>query len=190
MEQPEGFKVKGKENYLRRLKKAFYGLKQVSRAWYEKLKAVLLTWGQENSVLDTSLLYWKDNGQVIYILVYVDDILITNSSQKLIKELIKKLNKNFALKELGSLSYFLGIEVKRNHAGIHLCQSKYMQELIEKTNVKRCRESITLFIQVHTLETEEKKIENSLLKTKFSTKKSLELCSMQHHPTRHCLQCQ
>ncbi|KAH9725329.1 retrovirus-related pol polyprotein from transposon RE1 [Citrus sinensis] len=157
MEQPEGFKVKGKENYVYRLKKALYGLKQAPRAWYEKLKAALLSWGYKNSVSDTSLFHWRDNRKVIYVLVYVDEILITGSSQDLVNDLIKKLNESFALKELGSLSYFLGIEVKRDRAGMHICQSKYVQELLEKTNMKGCRESITpLSSSVkYTLETEE-----------------------------------
>ncbi|KAH9778852.1 hypothetical protein KPL71_007491 [Citrus sinensis] len=117
MEQPEGFKVKGKENYVCRLKKALYGLKQAPRAWYEKLKAALLSWGYKNSVSDTSLFHWRDNKEVIYVLVYVDDILITGSSQDLVNDLIKKLNESFALKELGSLSYFLGIKTEEEEGG-------------------------------------------------------------------------
>lgn len=76
----------------------------------------------------------------MYILAYVDDILITG--RQLEK---KKMDESFSLKLLGSLSYFLGIEVKRDRGGMHLNQTKYIHDLLRKTNMqdfKECRTPI------------------------------------------------
>lgn len=103
-----------------RLNKAFYGLKQAPRAWYEKLKTTLLTCGFINAISDTSLFHLKDGDKVVYILVYVNSILITGIQPEMIDDLILKLNKNFSLKMLGCLSYFLRIKVKKDCGGMHL----------------------------------------------------------------------
>jgi hypothetical protein len=72
------------------------------------------------SKADTSLFYYSKGGYTIFVLVYVDDIIVASSSQKATDALLKDLEKEFALKDLGDLHYFLGIEVKRLDDGLKL----------------------------------------------------------------------
>lgn len=93
-----------------------YGLKQkqAPKALFDKLNSVLLDWGFVNSTSDVSLFSYKNESQVMYLLVYVDDILVTSNDNNLISQVVTNLNSNFALKTLGEVEYFLGFEVKKD----------------------------------------------------------------------------
>lgn len=111
MAQPPGFVDRENPDYVCRLRKAIYGLKQAPRAWYNELRTYLLSIGFRNSVSDTSL-FLRNGTNPIYVLVYVDDIIVTGSCSTLISEFISALSNRFSLKDLGQLSYFLGVEVQ------------------------------------------------------------------------------
>jgi hypothetical protein len=72
-------------------------------------------------------------------LVYVDDIIITSSSPAVVDALLSNLKKDFALKDLGGLHYFLGIEVKKVSDGIMLSQQKYASDLLHRTGMIHCK---------------------------------------------------
>lgn len=118
-----------------KLVKALYGSKQAPRPWYDKLKTALLRKGFVNSTVDSSLLLLKNHEVTVYILVYVDDILLTGTSSKFIQDLVVDLNEEFALKQLGELSYFLGLESHKTEKELMLCQTKYALNLLEKTRM-------------------------------------------------------
>jgi histone deacetylase 1/2 len=139
MTQPSGFESSDK-TLVCKLHKALYGLKQAPRAWYERLTHTLLQMGFVKSKCDPSLLVHHQNGACTYVLVYVDDILITGSAPHLIKDLIDKLNIKFALKQLGEVDYFLGLEVHHKSSGaLLLNQAKYVKDLLCKTNMENCK---------------------------------------------------
>jgi histone deacetylase 1/2 len=139
MTQPSGFEASDK-TLVYKLHKALYGLKQAPRAWYERLTQTLLQMGFVKSKCDPSLLVNHQNGACTYVLIYVDDILITGSSPHLIKDLIDKLNIKFALKQLGEVDYFLGLEVHhKSSGGLLLNQAKYVKDLLCKTNMENCK---------------------------------------------------
>lgn len=102
-------------------------------AWYDKLKTALLDWGFINSKSDSSLFIHKKDDKVLYVLIYVDDILLTGPDSTLIQNLVQHLNAKFS--DLGSLHYFLGLEAYRNSSGIHLSQTKYAVDLLAKTKM-------------------------------------------------------
>ena len=110
MQQPSSFENSNKQ-LVCRLNKAIYGLKQAPRAWYDKLKHTLLQFQFVPSKCDPSLFVYSKAGSMVYILIYVDDIIITGSDSKLIRTLVSQLNSVSSLKDLGDLDYFLGIEV-------------------------------------------------------------------------------
>ncbi|KAH9721431.1 retrovirus-related pol polyprotein from transposon RE1 [Citrus sinensis] len=143
MIQPEGFE--SKEGYICKLNKALYGLKQAPRAWYEKLKGCLTDWQFINSKADTSLFINHDTRGLIIVLVYVDDILITGPDSDLLEVFITKLSKMFALKDLGLVAYFLGVEVCYTTQGMHLSQTKYIKDLLSKASMLNCKGSDTPF---------------------------------------------
>jgi histone deacetylase 1/2 len=72
-------------------------------------------------------------------LIYVDDIVVARSSEKAVGALLHDVGMDFALKDLGALHYFLGIEVKKVHDGIILSQEKYANELLSRVNMKICK---------------------------------------------------
>jgi histone deacetylase 1/2 len=122
MKQPPGFENPHAPDFICKLDKALYGLKQAPRAWYSKLSSKLSNLGFIPSKADTSLFLYNKSGISIYVLVYVDDIIVTSSSDHAVAILVKELNKDFAIKDLGDLHFFLGIEVKRQHNGLVLTQ--------------------------------------------------------------------
>jgi hypothetical protein len=75
----------------------------------------------------------------MFILVYVDDIIITSSSSHAIPALLKKLRDDFALKDLGDLHYFLGIAVNKVKNGIVLSQDKYAIDLLKRAGMSMCK---------------------------------------------------
>ncbi|KAG7543090.1 Ribonuclease H-like superfamily [Arabidopsis thaliana x Arabidopsis arenosa] len=132
--QPPGFIDHDRPNYVCKLNKALYGLKQAPRAWYQELKNFLLQAGFTNSLADASLFIYHRQHTFIYVLVYVDDIIITGDPA-LVKAFKVALAARFSLKDLGPLSYFLGIEATRTSKGLYLMQRKYITDLLRKSNM-------------------------------------------------------
>ena len=93
------------------MNRALYGLKQALQQWFERFQSTLIQFGFVASKCDPSLLIYKTTSHTVYLLVYVDDIIITGSSDKLILHLTSQLNSKISLKQLSLLDYFLGIEV-------------------------------------------------------------------------------
>jgi histone deacetylase 1/2 len=80
---------------------------------------------------------------MIFFLIYVDDIIVTSSSSQAVSTLLKDLRQEFALKDLGDLHYFLGIEVKKTDDGILLSQEKYSQDILTRAGMLACKPSPT-----------------------------------------------
>ncbi|KAI9160317.1 hypothetical protein LWI28_007044 [Acer negundo] len=117
------------------LQRAIYGLKQAHRAWYNELRQFLVQNGFVNSLSDTSLFIFNANGCVMFLFVYVDDIIVTGSDGNLVDKFISSLARRFSIKDLGALSYFLGVEVLPCSAGLFLTQQKYVTELLHRTKI-------------------------------------------------------
>jgi histone deacetylase 1/2 len=139
MFQPPRYEVKSQQNLVCKLDKALYGLKQAPRAWYARLCSKLIQLGFRPSKGDTSLFYYRKEGVMVYVLVYVDDIIVASSSVDATKALLKDLEKEFALKDLGELHYFLRIEVKRTSEGLLLTQQRYAANVIKRANMEKSK---------------------------------------------------
>lgn len=135
MKQPPGFVDSRFPHYVCRLHKTIYGLKQSPREWNQKLCNFLIDFGFCVSKADPSLLMKLTSTYKIYVLVYVDDLIITRSDSTLVQQTIDKLNTVFAIKDLGDLSYFLGVEATRSKAGLFLSQHKYIVDLLRRTKM-------------------------------------------------------
>jgi histone deacetylase 1/2 len=107
----------------------------VPRAWFSHLSGTLLTLGFQASKVDVSLFIFNQDGLQIYIFIYVDDIIIVSSSSSATDSLLQQLRHEFAVKDLGRLNYFLGIEVHHNSSGLVLLQRKYIRDLLLRTNM-------------------------------------------------------
>jgi hypothetical protein len=106
MHQPPGFKDTSKPDYVCKLKKRIYRLKQAPRQWYKALRDALLQFGFVHSATNTSLFIYAFNSVLCYCLVYIDDIIITGNAFTFIAGIINKLSHTFSIKDMGHLHFF------------------------------------------------------------------------------------
>lgn len=129
MQQPKGFIDLQKPQFVCKLRKELYDLKQTPRAWFERLKNVLLLRGFMPVISNSNLFILGSSKLGMYIFIYVDDILLTRPNATYVYSLIQDLNFKFSLKDLGELNFFLGIEAYENQKGLLLTQIKCAPEL-------------------------------------------------------------
>ena len=113
MQQPPGFE-EGPPGMACRLIKSLYGLKQAPRAWYTRLIKELELYGFKASPADPSLFTLDMKDGKVYLLVYVDDILVSSKSREMIDSIKEKLLKSFDGKDLGEIKSFLGMNITRD----------------------------------------------------------------------------
>lgn len=143
MKQPPGYIDPQRPQYVCKLHKALYGLRQAPRAWYALFSTHLQSLGFHNSLADTSLFVLSQDSDITYVLIYVDDIIVTGNNSTFITTLLSQLQTNFALKDLGDLHYFLGIEVLKTSNGLILTQHKYALDLLLKAGMTDCKPSLS-----------------------------------------------
>ncbi|KAJ0818040.1 putative RNA-directed DNA polymerase [Helianthus annuus] len=131
MKLPQGYYSKN-ELKVCKVVKSLYGLKQAPRKWNERLTDVLLTSGYVQSKCDHSLFVMLKESVTVFLLVYVDDVVVTGNSEYEIKKIKTILHETFKIKDLGILKYFLGIEVLYDKDIICLNQRKYCLELLNE----------------------------------------------------------
>lgn len=134
-----------------RLLKSLYGLRQAPRCWFSKLATALKDCGFVQSYADYSLFTWRRGNIVLCILVYVDDLIVAGNHPETISKFKKHLNTCFHMKDLGTLRYFLGIEVARSKEGMFLCQRKYALDIVSETGLLGSRPAIFPIEQNHHL---------------------------------------
>ncbi|KAI0488731.1 hypothetical protein KFK09_028570 [Dendrobium nobile] len=138
MRQPPGYEDPHQPNHVCKLKKSLYGLKQAPRLWFQNSQASYNHAASSLVVLTPLLIFTKSHIR-IYILIYVDDILITGNDSSIIQTLLKDLNAAFSLKQLGMISLFLGIQVLKIETGFFLTQEHYANKLINEAGFDNCK---------------------------------------------------
>ena len=116
MEQPEGCIAPGTENLVCRMKKSLYGLKQAPRAWNQRLDASLQRFGFKKCSSDHCMYTWNGTGNtgMVYLLVYVDDLIIATKDLETLQTVKQHLKDQFDVTDMGELKFFLGIQITRN----------------------------------------------------------------------------
>ncbi|GJS79607.1 ribonuclease H-like domain-containing protein [Tanacetum coccineum] len=143
MHQPPGFWDFTHPDYVCLLQRSLYGLKQAPRAWFQRFASYITRVGFHQSRCDNSLFIFHQGKDTAYLLLYVDDIVLTASSSDLLHRIISSLHQEFAMTDLGSLNYFLGISVTRDSSGMFLSQKKYAVEILERAGMVNCNPSRT-----------------------------------------------
>ncbi|GJZ61626.1 ribonuclease H-like domain-containing protein [Tanacetum coccineum] len=118
--------------------RSLYGLKQAPCAWFQRFASFATRIGYQHSKIDTSLFVFHRGSDTTYLLLYVDDIVLTASSTNLLRRIITSLHSEFTMTDLGSLNYFLGISAQRSTSGLFLSQSKYVEEILECAHMQNC----------------------------------------------------
>jgi hypothetical protein len=137
--KPTGFTDPAHPDLVCHLRKSLYGLKQAPRAWYSRFATYLTTlWFIEvNS--NTSLFIFRRGSDMVYLLLYVDGIILTASSMELLHHTISALQREFTMKDLGPLHHFLGITVEHCADGLFLHQRTYMLDILKQAVMADCK---------------------------------------------------
>nr|GEW50771.1 ribonuclease H-like domain-containing protein [Tanacetum cinerariifolium] len=143
MHQPLGFRDYAHPDYVCLLQRSLYGLKQASRAWFQRFASYITRAGFSHCRCDSSLFIYRQGIDTAYLLLYMDDIVLTASSKGLLQRIIGSLHEEFAMTDLGPLNYFLGISGTRNSLGLFLSQKKYVIEILKKARMVSCNYSRT-----------------------------------------------
>ncbi|GJX73618.1 ribonuclease H-like domain-containing protein [Tanacetum coccineum] len=139
MHQPPGFRDPQRPNHVCLLHNSLYGLKQAPRAWFQRFAGYATRVGFSHSRCDSSLFIYRQGSDIAYLLIYVDDIILTATSATLLQRIITSLRSEFSMTGLGPLHYFLGISVSRDITGMFLCQRKYALEILEHAGMLNCQ---------------------------------------------------
>ena len=137
MDQLEGFVIPEKENLVCRLKKSLCGLKQSPRQWYKKFDSFMLSDGFKRSDYDRYVYLKTVNGSAIYLLIYVDDMLIAVKDKSEIAKFKAQLNKEFEMKDLGAAKKILGVKIIRDRKSgmLYLSQRDYIEKVLRRFNM-------------------------------------------------------
>jgi hypothetical protein len=140
MAQPKGFVMEGKDRMGCRLKKSIYGLKQASRQWYLKFDRTIRNFGFKENVEDNCIYAKFKNGKYIFLILYVDDILLASSDVSLLLETKKFLSSKFDIKDFGEASFVLGIEIHQDRSKevLELSQNAYIEKVLKKFSMYKC----------------------------------------------------
>jgi hypothetical protein len=137
-QQPSGFVDSNLPHHVCRLNKSLYGLKQAPRTWFTRFTSFLSTLGFVSSKCDTSLFILRRGSQIAYLLLYVDDIILTANTTPLLQSIIASLSSEFSMTDLGDLHHFLGVSVHQNASGMFLSQQQYTYEILERAHMTHC----------------------------------------------------
>ena len=138
MSQPPGFQDKIFPSYVCQLHKSLYALKQGPREWFKRLSSFLHSLNFQGSSTDTSLFFHYHNNTPIFILIYVDDILLIYPSFANITPLIQTLKNTCTMKDLGPSHYFLGIEFLQKSNRCFLSKKNALS-IIKKSHVEHTK---------------------------------------------------
>jgi hypothetical protein len=141
--QPAGFADPAHPDLVCRLRKSLYGLKQAPRAWYGRFTTYLTTLGFIEAKMDTSLFIFRCGSDTVYLLLYVDGIILTVSSTELLRRTIFAIQREFAMKDLRPLHHFLGITVERRSDGLFLHQRTYTLDILKRAVMADCKPCTT-----------------------------------------------
>lgn len=133
MKQPEGYVANGKEHLFCKLTKSLYGLKQAAKVWNEKLRGIITELGFEQSDSDPCLYSKRSAKDIQFMIIYVDDILVADTSEEKIDETARGLERALELTRLGELKSYLGIRIRRDPEGIYsIDQEEYIEKIVER----------------------------------------------------------
>ncbi|GJV48324.1 ribonuclease H-like domain-containing protein [Tanacetum coccineum] len=138
MHQPPNFVNSRYPHHVCLLQRSLYGLKQAPRPWFQRFRGYATRAGFYHSRCDSSLFIYRQGSQVAYLLIYVDDIILTTSSPDLLQHIIASLHNEFDMTDLGALNYFLSISADRTSIGLFLSQKKYALHLLEHAHMVNC----------------------------------------------------
>lgn len=142
-QQPTGFADPARPNVVCLLDKSLYGLRQAPCAWFDRFATFAISLGFQPTRSDSSLFVLCRGADIAYLLLYVDDMVLTGSSSALLHRIIDCLRAEFVIKDLSELRFFLGIDVKRTASGFYLSQQRYAEAVLDHAGMMNCKSAPT-----------------------------------------------
>ncbi|GJS41201.1 putative ribonuclease H-like domain-containing protein [Tanacetum coccineum] len=141
--QPPGFVDHDHPKKVYKVVKALYGLHQAPRAWYTTLSTFLEKHIYNRGTIDKTLFIKRDKKDIMLVQVYVDDIIFGSTKKSWCDEFEALMKSRFQMSSMGELTFFLGLQVKQNKAGIFISQDKYVAEILKKFDLVNVKTAIT-----------------------------------------------
>ncbi|CAN1334246.1 Retrovirus-related Pol polyprotein from transposon TNT 1-94 [Linum perenne] len=141
--QPPGFEDPHSPTFVFKLKKALYGLRQASRAWYDRLTSFLLSQQFKRGQVDNTLFIKTESSDILLVQIYVDDIIFGSTSSSLRQKFADLMTKSFEMSMMGEMKFFLGLQVQQLSSGIFIHQTNYTQNLLTKFSFDRAKSAST-----------------------------------------------
>jgi Reverse transcriptase (RNA-dependent DNA polymerase) len=138
IEQPPRYMKVGEEKKVLKLKKALYGLKQAPRTWNTHIDTYFKENGFKQCPYKHALYAKKNGGNVLFIALYVDDLIFMGNNDEMIEEFKGTITREIEMTDLGLMKFFLGLEVRQVEMGIFVSQHDKLQPGIN-TNGTRCK---------------------------------------------------
>jgi len=138
-QQPVGFVDPEQPDAVCLLDRSLYGLKQAPRAWFQRFAMFIAKLGFVSARSDASLFVLRQGNELAYLLLYVDDMVLTGSSTMLLERIIGRFRAEFAVRDMGPLRYFLGISVTRTAHGFALSHQLYTEDILERAGMANCK---------------------------------------------------
>jgi hypothetical protein len=142
LEQPEGFNQPEQEHLICKLNKSLYGLKQSPRQWYKRFDSYMIKIGYRRCEYDYCVyVRGLDDGSFIFLLLYVDDMLITAKSIVKVNKLKVLLGKEFDMKDLGTTKKIHGMEIHKDRDAkrLWLSQASYVKKVLERFSMENAK---------------------------------------------------
>ncbi|XP_019168239.1 PREDICTED: uncharacterized protein LOC109163960 [Ipomoea nil] len=139
MKQPPGYEDPTHPDHVCLLQRSLYGIKQAPHAWFKRLHDFLLSAGFFSSKTDVSLFYHSTGVSKVFLLVYVDDIIMMGSDAVMVESLLRRLATAFKIRDLGTPGFFLGIETVAAGNSMILSQRRYMIDLLGRSGMSDCK---------------------------------------------------
>jgi hypothetical protein len=143
LDQPEGAKVPGKEDWVYRLNKALYGMRIAGKLWNKDMDKFLKSIGFTNCNADACVYKGIFNGESMYILVHVDDFSLACKTKDTMAKFKSTMDEKFGIKDLGAMKRYLAYQVNRDRmqGTITLHQSDFISEILNIANMTNCAPS-------------------------------------------------
>ncbi|RVW22351.1 Retrovirus-related Pol polyprotein from transposon TNT 1-94 [Vitis vinifera] len=141
MVQPENFVPEDSKNMVCKLTKSIYGLKQASRQWYFKFHQIIVSYGFEANLMDECVYHKFSGSKYIFLVLYVDDILLATNDISILHDTKRFLSKHFEMKDLGDASFVLGIQIHRDRSRgiLGLSQRTYIDKVLQRYGMQNSK---------------------------------------------------
>lgn len=139
VEQPEGFEDPQLPNYVYKIKKALYSLKQAPRAWYKRLINFLLDNHFDRESMDKTIFIKRKKGNILIVQIYVDDIIFGSTYEEMTHGFALTMKSKFEMSMEEELKFFVRLQVKQTPHGIFLSQTKFAKDLVFKFGLQESK---------------------------------------------------